>query len=366
MALIALATANSIIGPREYADMAQALAPRFLVDTPTAIQPSYHSGTVTLQPGSCLIAGTRVHVTSVEKVDVPEVSTGLKDYAIVIRVDWEGGQKAAQLVCLPSTKINESTIPYAQMINRTPGVMYDAVVATVTRKAGQSPHAGFTDYRMWGGDGGPLRVSDAALLDPSLLDARVGTHITTDRGRYTKRLDGDGVWRIVGSDKSPWKAWTPTLRYYGDSYPNGKGGGDPVKLGNGGWSAGRYRVVDGMLDAFIDISPGASGADFGSGPMTIDMPVPVANWSLETWSQGHLFTTGYGADGSYDWHMEMVLKRGWQRGLLYAPSHESSAVRRPYMAQGTTTHGAGTGTPRVRNGYPIGPMYIHANYPIDE
>lgn len=366
MALIALATANSIIGPREYADMAQALAPRFLVDTPTAIQPSYQSGTVTIQSGSCLIAGTRVHVSSIEKVDVPEVSTGTKDYSIVIRVDWEGGQKAAQLLCLPSTKVNESTIPYAQMINRTPGVMYDAVVATVTRKAGQSPHAGFTDYRVWGGDGGPLRVSDAALLDPSLLDARPGTFISTDRGRYTKRLDGDGVWRIVGSDKSPWKAWTPTLRYYGDSYPDGKSGGEPVKLGNGGWSAGRYRVVDGLLDAYIDISPGVSGADFGSGMVTVDMPLEAASWALESWSQGHLFTTGYGADGSYDWHVEMVMKRKAERGVLYAPSHESSAVRRPYMAQGTTTRGAGTGTPRVRGGYPIGPIHIHANYPVDE
>ena len=366
MALVALATANSIIGPREYADMAQAMAPRFLVDNPTAVQPSYQSGTVTVQPGSCLIAGTRVHVTSIEKVDVPEVSTGSKDYTIVIRVDWEAGQKAAQLMCIPSTNVNNSTIPYAHMINRTPGVLYDAVVATVTRKAGQSPHAGFTDYRVWGGDGGPLRVSDAALLDPSLLDARVGTFISTDRGRYTKRLDNDGVWRIVGADKSPWKAWTPTMRYYGSGYPNGTSGGEPVKLGDGGWSAGRYRVVDGMLDAFIDISPGASGADLGSGMLTVDMPVPAANWSLESWSQGHLFTTGYGGDGSYDWHMEMVLKRGQQRGILYAPSHESSAVRRPYMAQGSTTRGAGTGTPRVRGGYPIGPIHIHASYPVDE
>lgn len=41
MAFTAIATANTTIGPAQYADMAQALAPRFLVDTPNDLQPSY-------------------------------------------------------------------------------------------------------------------------------------------------------------------------------------------------------------------------------------------------------------------------------------------------------------------------------------
>lgn len=365
MALTALATANTTIGPSQYADMAQALAPRFLVDTPTALQPSYSSGTVTLQPGACLIAGTRVRATSTESVSVPSVSSGTKDYTVVIRVDWSKGTDAASVVCLPTTTVNNSTSPNTSYINRIPGVLYDAVVATVTRQAGYSAAVSFVDYRAWGGDGGPLRVSDAALLNPSMLDARAGTFISTDKGLYTKRLDNDGVWRAVGTDSNPWRAWTPTLRYYEKTVPNGTSGGTVAGLGNGGWSTARYRIVDGMLDGYIYVSPGATGATLGTGALTIDMPVPCANWQTDTWSMGHLYTTGYGGDGSYDWHLEMLVKNGWTRGLLFTNPSELNARLETYKAQSAFNPGTGSGTPYIKGGFPVGPITIHASYPVD-
>lgn len=366
MALTALATANTTIGPSQYADMAQALAPRFLVDTPTALQPSYSSGTVTVQPGACLIAGTRVRATGPETVAVPAVSSGTKTYAIVIRVDWsKGATDAATLVCLGSTTVNTSSTPNTSAINRIPGVMYDAVIALVTRQAGYTSATSFVDYRVCGGDGGPLRVSDGALLSPAMLDARAGTFIATDQGKYTKRLDNDGVWRSVGTDSNPWRLWTPTLRYYEKNIPDGTSGGTVAGLGNGGYSTARYRIVDGMLDGYVYISPGATGATLGTGQITIDMPVPCANWQEDTWSMGHLFTTGYGGDGSYDWHLEMLVKKGWTRGLLFTNPSELNARLEPYRAQSAYTPGTGTGVPYIKGGFPVGPITMHVNYPVD-
>ena len=366
MALTALATANTTIGPSQYADMAQALAPRFLVDTPTALQPSYSSGTVTLQPGACLIAGTRVRATSTESVAVPSVSSGTRTYTIVIRVDWAKGTDAASVVCLPTTTVNNSTSPNTSAINRIPGVLYDAVVATVTRQAGYTAATAFTDYRTWGGDGGPLRVSDAALLNPSMLDARAGTFISTDRGIYTKRLDNDGVWRTVGTDSNPWRVWTPTLRYYSKASPNGTSGGTAVSLGSGGTSSARYRIVDGMLDGYVYISPGSTGANFGDGVVTMDLPIACANWQEDTWSMGHLYTTmAYGGDRNLDWHLEMLVKKGWTRGLLFTNVSGDYSDLQPYQAANAYTLGPGTGVPYINKGYPVGPITMHVNYPVD-
>jgi hypothetical protein len=366
MALTALATANTTIGPSQYADMAQALAPRFLVDTPTALQPSYSSGTVTLQPGACLIAGTRVRATSTESVAVPSVSSGTKTYTIVIRVDWAKGTDAASVVCLPTTTVNNSTSPNTAYINRIPGVLYDAVVATVTRQAGYTKATSFTDYRAWGGDGGPLRVSDAALLYPTMLDARIGTFISTDKGLYTKRLDNDGVWRAVGTDSNPWRVWTPTLRYYNKDVPNGTSGGTVASLGNGGTYSARYRIVDGMLDGYVYISPGSTGANLGDGGITMDLPIACANWQEDTWSMGHLYTTtSYGGDRNIDWHLEMLVKKGWTRGYLFTNVSGEYSDLQPYQSANAFTLGPGTGVPKVVGGYPVGPITMHVNYPVD-
>lgn len=365
MALTALATANTTIGPSQYADMAQALAPRFLVDTPTDLQPSYNSGTVTLQPGACLIAGTRVRATSTEQVAVPSVSSGTKYYTVVIRVDWSKGTNAASVVCLPTTTVNNSTSPNTAQINRIPGVLYDAVIATVTRQAGYSSATSFTDYRAWGGDGGPLRVSDAALVSPYMLDARAGTFISTDQGVYTKRLDNDGVWRAVGTESNPWRAWTPTLRYYQKTVVNGVSGGTAAGLGSGGTASARYRIVDGMLDGYVYIQPGATGASWGDGPLTVDLPIACADWQEDTWSMGHLFTTGYGGDGNYDWHLEALIKKGWTRAMLFTNPSELNARLEPMRSANPYKLGPGTGVPYIANGYPVGPITVHLSYPVN-
>lgn len=363
MAITALATANTTIGPAQYADMAQALAPRFLVDGPTHLQPSYSSGVVSLQTGAALAAGTRLRVSGTTSVAIPSVASGSRTYSVVIRVDWsKGAADAATLVAVPSTTVNSTSTPNTGQINRIPGVLYDALVAQVTRYAG-STSGYLVDYRTWGGDGGPLRVTDGALTAPGPLDARVGTIISTDRGLFTKRLDNDGVWRDVGTASNPWKLWTPTLRYYGNNAPNGTSGGTPVNLGTGGAYNARYRVVDGMLDGFVGVTT-ATGNQFGTGPITFDLPLPCSNWQPDVWNEGHIYTsTANGGDGSFDWLAQVLIKAGWTRALIFAPHSGEYSNLQPHRS--SATGAAGEGIPRIVGGWSVGAVYtFHVSYPV--
>lgn len=335
------------------------------MDEPSHLQPAYSGGNVGVSSGAALISGTRIRVTGTEYVAIPSVSSGTRMYSVVIRVDWsKGTNDAATLVALPTTSVNATSSPNPNLINRIPGVMYDALICTVTRRAGTSTAQEFVDMRMWGGDGGPIRVGDAAMNNPNLLDARAGTMISTDQGVYTKRRDNDMVWRAVGSASNPWRVWTPTMRYYGSSAPNGNTGGTVVSLGSGGNSSARYRIVDGMFDGYVYISPGSTGATLGTGPITFDLPVTCASWQEDTWSMGHLFTRGYGGDGNYDWHMEGLVKKGWTRCMLFANPRIDDCRLRPYVSQ--NGNGPGTGVPYINGGYPVGDITMHVNYPVTE
>lgn len=364
MAITALATANTTIGPSQFADFIQALAPRFVVDTPTALMPSYSNGVVSLQPGAAIAAGTRLTVTGATSVAIPAPTSGSKTYAVVIRVDWsKGAADAAVLTCLSTTSVNTSTsTPNTGLINRIPGVMYDALVCYVSRTAGTTA-ASLVDYRTWGGEGGPLRVTDGALAAPTPMDLRVGTFISTDMGRYTKRLDNSGAWNNVGTASNPWKLWTPTMRYYGNGVPNGTSGGTAVALGSAGSYSGRYRVVDGMLDGYVQVITG-SGNQFGTGHLTFDLPMACASWQPDTWSMGHIFTsTTNGGDGNYDWHAEVLIKAGWTRGMIWTNPRIDD--NRLYPHKSSTDGGPGTGVPWINGGWSVGSVYtFHINYPV--
>lgn len=367
MAITALATANTAIGPAQFADMAQALAPRFLVDAPGDMRPSWSSGAVYMQPGGALIAGTRVRSSAVESVTVPAPVSGAREYALVLRVDWSKGYSdAASLVRLgggtAQVPINATGSPNTSAINRIPGVMYDALIARIVRT---SAGATVYDYRPWGGDGGPIRVTAGAIDNPAMLDMRRGTFISTDRGEMTKRLDDDGVWRNVLTESNPWRTWTPTFRYYGEGLPNGVSGGSVVGAGNGGSSSARYRVVDGMLDGYVFWEPGPTGATLGTGPVTIDLPLPCANWQRDTWSQGHFFNFGYGGDGAYDWPAQLLVKNGWTRGMIWVPPRIDDTRLVPYQAQSAPNGGPGTGHPFIAGGFTVGTFTFHINYPVD-
>lgn len=366
MAITALATQNTTIGPAQFADMTEVLTARFKVDSMNDLRPSVGSyGSVSVSAGAGTAGGSRVRSTGTETISIPSVSFGQMWYSVCLRINWS--TSAVQLVAIKGTStglsINQSSAPNPNAVNRIPGVMYDALICNVLRTP--TGISSLMDMRMVGGDGGPYIVSDACMGSPGSLDARPGTWIATDQSVLTKRLDADGVWRPVGTQSNPWKTWTPTLRYYEQSIPNGSSGGTVAGLGNG-YSSGRYRIVDGMLDGYVYIYPGVSGANFGSGLMTMDLPVACADWQEDTWSMGHLYTTtAYGGDKNLDWHIEMLVKKGWTRGMLFAPFSGSFNDMKGYQVLDAYTKKDGSGIPRLATGKPIGPITMHVNYPVD-
>lgn len=364
MSFSTVATQNSVVGPEQFADMMQATAPRFVVDGPNDLRPSYSSGVVSIQPGSALIGGARVQATGSNSVRLPTVSYGARSYMVCLRVNWsKSTSEAVELVALQNAQTNTTNTPNTSKVNRIPGVLYDAIICEALVSSGRVT---LTDYRVWGGDGGTLRVTPEALNTPSGLDLRRGAMISTDRGTYTKRLDDDGVWRDVGTASNPWKQWQPVLRYYGnDSGYNGSEPGTAVNLGTGGQYKGYYRVVDGMLDGFISITTGV-GNQFGTGQITVDLPLKCAAWMPDTWSYGHLYiSTQNGADRNLDFPMEILVKAGWMRGALFAPvAGDYSNVE---VHASSWDGGPGTGVPKLASGWSVGSVYtMHVAYPVND
>lgn len=374
MTITALATQNTQVGPSQFADMEAATTAPFVVDSPTDLKPSEGSNrTVSISAGAAMAGGSRVRSTSTETVTCQAVSSGIRYDAICLRIDWTAGTQ--RMVAIQGNSsgivINTTGGPDKSKVNRIPGVLYDALIAVATVQSGSSNLYRLVDYRMWGGLGGPYRVNSLAIGTPGYFDVRRGTYIETDRSAETRRLDDDGIWRAIGSTSNPWVQWTPTLRYYGNSEINGKDGGTVAGLGNGGYMTGRYRIVDSILDGYVYIEPGATGATWGTGPLTIDLPYAMASWQGNTWSQGHFYNFGYSGEANFDWHAETLIKAGWKRGMLWSSQGGLESRLAPMQAAqyGTDIGGGvsapGTGVPKINNGWTVGTITMHLSYPVD-
>lgn len=366
MAITALATENTTIGPAQYADMTSVLTARFKVDGPGDLAPSTASGrTVRIAPGGAFAAGTRVRSSATESVVLDSQIIGARFDAIVLRIDWSNPNPVFVAVKgdASSIPVNTTSSFDPAKVNRIPGVVYDALIATV-HVSGVSTLSNLTDYRMWGGDGGPYRVTDGALSSPGMLDARRGTWIATDQSAFTKRLDDDGVWRDVGTPANPWREWTPVLRYYGTDPVNGRTGGTPVALGTGGQYSGKYRIVDGVLEGFVSITT-AAGNHFGTGAITYDLPMPCADWQPDVWNNGHIYMSKgtNGADRNLDWQVQALIKAGWSRAMIFAPHSSDFGAMEAHRA--SSNGQSNTGIPVIVGGWSVGDVYTFSvTYPV--
>lgn len=366
MAITALATQNTQVGPAQFADMAEVLTAPAKVDRPTDLRPTRGTGrSLTIAAGAGTAGGSRIRSTSVESVTLDAQSSGTRWDAVCLRIDWSTSVVRPVVVKGSSSTvpINTSSAADPAKVNRIPGVMYDHLICVCSVAA--SGISNLIDYRMWGGDGGPYRVSEGALGSPTLLDARAGTWISTDKGLLTKRLDDDGVWRAVGTESNPWKTWTPTLRYYGNDIVTGTSGGTVAGMGNGPIVNTRYRITDGIVDAYVYAKAGSTGATWGDGFMTMDLPVPAASQTnQDIWCIGHLFTSGYGGDGDFDWQAQALIKGGWTRAMLWTNGRIDDCRLTPYVCQ-QVNGGPGSGSPFINGGYPVGSWTFNLKYPTD-
>lgn len=364
MAITALATQNTQVGPAQFADMTNVLTMPFKVDSATDLRPVKSGRLVNIAAGAGTAGGSRIRSTELSAITVDAQSSGGRWDAICIRVDWSTSTCSVVALKGSSTTIpvNQTQAVNTSQVNRIPGVMYDALIA-----AAYVTSAGITtlyDLRLWGGLGGPYRITDGSIDVVNLLDAPTGSWVCTDKAALTKRLDDDGTWRAVGTVSNPWKTWTPTLRYYGNSSVTGTSGGTIAGNGNNPIVSAKYRVEDGMVDAYVFIQAGSTGATWGDGPMTLDLPLKASATALDTWCVGHLFTTGYGGDGSFDWDAQALIKSGWTRAMLWTHSRIDDCRLVPYICQ-TPNGGPGSGAPYINGGYPVGTWTFNIKYPTD-
>lgn len=370
MAVSVLGTANTTIGPSQYADMTQSLTARFKVDGPNDLKPTAGSGLrVSVAAGSGFAAGARINSTATEAVTISAPSSGSRWDAVVLRIDWQ--KSTADLVAVQGTaSAPPSTVTSGSgrttSINRIPGTRYDALLALVRVSAGRSTVESLLDMRMWGGDGGPYRVTGNGLANSQHLDARVGTWIATDRSTETKRLDDDGTWRAIGTQANPYKTWNPTLRFYDQESVNPPTGGKLVGLGNAPQVSARYVVTDGWLRGMISIRTG-TGNQFGAGPITVDLPLPCAGWQPDVWNQGHIYwDKGNGGQMIADWPAQLLIKAGWTRGLIWAPLNKDDSRLGIHASAAPGTGAHSTGTPHNPGGWSLGTVYtFELSYPVD-
>lgn len=367
MAITALATQNTTIGPAQFADMIAPLKVGFKVDSPNDLKPSFSGHTVTITAGSGNAGGTRIKATTSHSVTVPSVSSGQMWHAICLRIDWSSSD--VDLVAIKGTSssipINKTTTANTSSMNRIPGVLYDAMIAHVLVKPGGI--SSLADSRMHGGEGGPYIVSDAMINGPSTLDVKPGTWIATDQAKITKRKDVDGSWRTVQAESNPWKTWTPTVRYHGMSATDiGVGSGTLATLGTGGKASGRYRVVDGLLDGFVSIETGPNYR-FGTGAITFDLPMQCVEWQPDVWINGHIWMASgtTGGSTSYDFPAQCLIKAGWTQAQIFAPQKAEVSNQQPHLA--SKTGAKGEGVPLISNGLSVGSLYVfHVSYPVED
>lgn len=364
MAITALATQNTTIGPSQFADMQVPTGLPFHVDGPDDLKPTKSGRVVSIAAGKAMAGGSRIVSTAKESVTCDPQTAGSRWDTICIRIDWQ--TPSCSLVAIKgnnnSIPINHSQAPDPLKINRIPGVLYDAMICSAA--VSSSGIGNLLDLRPWGGQGGPYRLPDASIESASLLDAPIGTWVNTDRDLQTRRLDDDGTWRVVGTASNPWRTWTPTLRYYGTGTVNGVSGGTVAGNGNTPSVQARYRVIDGIVDAYLFIQAGSTGATWGDGSMTVDLPLKASAAMFDNWSSGHLFTSGYGGDGSYDWDAQALIKPSWTRAMLWTNSRIDDCRLVPYSCQ-RPQGGPGTGAPYIKGGYPVGAWTFNLRYPTD-
>lgn len=370
MAITALATQNTTVGPTQFADMMWAMDTPCKVDSAADLRPTLGANRqISIAPGAGMVGGSRVRSTSVETVTLDTVSSGSRWDVVCLRVDWLAGTAAIVVVKGTSSGFNtvtSGTSPDTSKVNRLPGIMYDLQLAIC--KVTTSGVSEMVDGRMWGGDGAAFFVSQSLIDNTWTMGwCKPGTTIQTDKGQYTKRLDNDGTWRSIGTAANPWIDWTPTLRYWEDK-PNTGNPNDAagiVNLGGSSTCRGRYRIDSGYLTGKISIVKGVNSV-FGWGPLTVDLPKPVAAGWWDLWWGGHIYLDKRSqGSGVWDFACQLSSRGGSSVGAIWAPYGSGNVELRLHRAA-DSSFGNGTGSPYINGAISDGDVYaFDISYPVD-
>lgn len=324
-------------------------APRFLVDGTSHLAVTAVGGqnrTVQVAAGTCQCCGvTAAEAATTQVVFDANTTTGTRLDLLVLRFTWSGLGSSTVLAVLKGT--NGSPNPPTP--TRTPGVLYEAPLAVVSVPQGQGVFTAgnIKDIRPYGGlAGGRVRVAQSSYY--TVVDLPYGGELLTEDTGNAYRFTG--TWTQITAATNPWTNFDPVLRYTG-------GGGGTVGLGSGAVRRGRYKVVDSILTAQIEVRWGTGGYSGGSGDITVDLPAGKApdTWANDTWHHAHLYTT---SQALMDWPAQVLILQGQTVGRIFTPVSPTDTRLAPYRITAAGGGGPGSGTPTISGGYPEGGILV--------
>lgn len=298
-----------------------------VADTPGArtitIGPGAGSGTV-------LVAGVLVEFTTDEAVELAAVSGGSsasRTDVVCLRLRWAGlGKSRAEVVAIP-----------ASQITRKVGDVYDAALAHVTVTAtGVAPGALIPVVPV--ATGGIKMILPAKQTPESLglVEAHDGAELVVE-ATTTRYRRVAGSWRLAEDDDTAWREFDPVL----------SSSAGPVALGNGGISRGRYKLVGTRCLGEFEIRRGATGSNYGQGPLRFSLPHPASRYTTDQWFEGHLFTW---REAPMDWPAHFGVPAGGSVATVFAPTRSDDCRMRAAQSKNSTNR-VGTGIPQLNNDF---------------
>ncbi|AOD24037.1 hypothetical protein IM25_22670 [Rhodococcus sp. p52] len=286
------------------------LAPPVVAGATDLAPSSVGTRTIRLAAGVAMAGGVRFSETSSQDVVLPANTSGQPRWDLVgLRFTWG----SAPSVTAFSKQGVPAASPSSPPPTRTPGVVYEMVLAVVYVRSGVSTIAAgdVYDARVWAGVGGPYRASQANNL--ARVDLPVGAEILVGAALYQVTAQNTATATIgvtvVDPQTTAWKAFVPNLW---------NSAGQQVTASTF-WKDGRYRIADGVCRFKVRIAlygtiggwTNPDGVAYG-----MDLPVRVGAQLTDQWAEMSLMYP------SWPWIPgRALLRENATRALLYVAAN---------------------------------------------
>lgn len=287
--------------------------------------------TIALAAGTALACGIRYAESAATSAVLPANTSGQPRFDLVgLRFTWG----ASPSVTVFSKQGTPGASPSSPAPTRTPGVVYEMVLAVVYVRSGVTTiSAGDVyDTRVWGGVGGPYRAVQATNL--ARVDLPLGAEILVGTSLYQVTVQTPAAatigYTVIDPQTTAWKSFVPNIY-------NSAG---QLVTASTFWKDGRYRIADGVCRFKVRLGLyGTIGGWTNPDGIAYGMALPTAVGAQLTdqWADAEVMYP------SWPWMPgKMLLRENATRGLFYVASNPNDVrIRvmngRPELV---TVHGA--------------------------
>ncbi len=266
--------------------------------------------TIALAAGTALCCGVRYAESAATSAVLPANTSGQPRFDLVgLRFTWG----ASPSVTVFSKQGTPAASPSSPAPTRTPGVVYEMVLAVVYVRSGVTTiSAGDVyDTRVWGGVGGPYRANQATNL--ARVDLPLGAEILVGTSLYQVTVQTPAAatigYTVIDPQTTAWKSFVPNIY-------NSAG---QLVTATTFWKDGRYRIADGVCRFKVRLGlygtiggwTNPDGVAYG-----MALPVKVGAQLTDQWADTEVMYP------SWPWMPgKMLLRENATRGLFYVASN---------------------------------------------